>query len=360
VWRAGGAVDAQELEVIGLGALNVDLIAPRSNRDAGSVDDNETVATMQEILDRCAAEGLTPAMFLGGSAFNAIVMLAQLRTDLRLGMVGISAGAAYGVAESHGGRLGVLGIADLTRRSEHRPGLCLALLEEHRRRLYTSPEANVEIADYLREDDRPRESAARARVLHVTSLLEDPQVPGSNDVVKAVAGFVEAAKADNPALVLSFDPGSTWVDGLGRLPDLRRIYALADVLYVNPMEYGVLSGSPYPGGGRAASLLGLCPAGTQVVVKPIHQIVVHRADGFELSRVPRVDDDEAVDPTGAGDAVAAGVLAALGEGRSVTEGCRLGLRIAAQRVSDLGDRGHVDLRRALGELWPPGTSSVIG
>lgn len=347
----------QDLDVIGLGALNVDLIAPRRDSVAGPVDDDETVATMQEVLDRCTIESVVPAMFLGGSAFNAIVMLAQLRTGLRLGMVGISADADYGLVEAHGDRLGGLGIADLTRRSDDRPGLCLSLLEEHRRRLYTSPEANVEIADYLREDDRPRKAVALARVLHLTSLLEDPLIPGSNDVVRAVAGFVEAAKGDNPDLVLSFDPGSTWVAGLGRLPDLRRIYALADVLYVNPVEYRALSGSPYPGGGRAASLSGLCPAGTQVVVKPAHQIVVHGADGQVLARVPRVDNDAAVDPTGAGDAVAAGVLAALSEDRSVVDGCRLGLRIATQRVSDLGDRGHVDLRRALGDLWPDGTSA---
>ena len=351
-----GAVDVQDLDVIGLGALNVDFIAPRRRSVAGPVDDNETMATTREILDRCAAEDLTPELFLGGSAFNAIVMLSQLRTGLRLGMVGISAGADYGLVEAHGDRLRDLGIADLTRPSGHRPGLCLSLLEGHRRRLFTSPEANVEIADCLREDDRPRKAVALARVLHLTSLLEDPLVPGSNDVVRAVAGFVEAAKGDNPDLVLSFDPGSTWVAGLARLPDLRRIYALADVLYVNPVEYRALSGSPYPGGGRAASLSGLCAARTKVVVKPAHQIVVHRADGHELTRVPRVDNDAAVDPTGAGDAVAAGVLAALGEDRSVADGCRLGLRIATQRVSDLGDRGHVDLRQALGDLWPDGTS----
>jgi sugar/nucleoside kinase (ribokinase family) len=106
-------------------------------------------------------------------------------------------------------------------------------------------------------------------------------------------------------------------------------------------------------------LRGLCPDRTLIIVKPSSQIIVRHAAGFELARVPRVDDTAAVDPTGAGDAVAAGVLAALGQGRSIIEGCQLGLRIAAQRVSGLGDRGHLDLRNALGELWPPPASPPV-
>ena len=57
--------------------------------------------------------------------------------------------------------------------------------------------------------------------------------------------------------------------------------------------------------------------------------------------------------TGAGDAVAAGILAAVAEGRPITEGCNLGLRFAALRISDFGDRGHVDLLSRLGYVWPP-------
>jgi len=338
----GGEV---HFDVLGLGALNVDLIAAGPDADGGPDEDNETTATVEDIRAWLAAHGATPAAFLGGSAFNAMVMVAQLGIGLRLGMLGIAARPAPsdGLDTSHAERLVDLGIADVTRRSRRRPGLCLALSGVHRR-LFTAPEANLEVTDYLRYDPRARAAAAGARVLHLTSLLEDPHVAGSNEVAKGVAEFVETAKGDNRRLLLSFDPGRTWVDGLALLPDLRRIYALADVLFVNPQEHAAL--------GRGQSLDGLCSSHTVVVVKPTHEIVVQRADGFRVARVPRHEVAAAVDSTGAGDAVAAGVLAALGDGRNLVDGCRLGLRIAAQRVSDLGDRGHADLRRSLGALWP--------
>ena len=353
--RAAGALaDVQGLDVIGLGALNIDLIVTKPDVDDDDVEDGETPTTLREILDRLRAENLAPAAFLGGSAFNAMVMLAQLRIDLRLGMAGISAEPPDALAASHADRLAALHIVDLTRPSEQRPGLCLALSTWYGRRLHTAPEANLEIADHLGRDEQLRGAAARARVLHLTSLLEDPGVPGSTRVAQAVATFVETAKEDNPGLLLSFDPGKTWVDGLERLPDLRRIYALADVLYVNPQEMAVLSEGQ---GTRPRSLRGLCASYALVIVKPMHEIVVQHADGFLLARVPRSDDAVAVDPTGAGDAVAAGVLAALGQGRSVIDGCKLGLRIAALRVSEVGDRGHDNLAGVLGDVWE---SSVSG
>jgi sugar/nucleoside kinase (ribokinase family) len=326
-------------DVIGLGALNIDLIATR----AGVVVDTEDATTLGSIdatLARLRAANVVPEAFLGGSAFNALVMLAQLRTGLRLGMVGIS-GSGSGsdrVGESHAERLAALGIADLTRRSARRPGTCLALVEGHRRRLRAAPEANLEIADYLHTDDELLTVVASARVLHLTSLLEDPAVPGSDAVVRAVAWFVEKAKAANTDLQLSFDPGATWVDGLGRLPDLVRLYRLADVLYVSPQELALVRT--------------LCSPDAVVVEKAMHGVVVRRVDGAPIDRVPQLDRSVAVDPTGAGDAVAAGVLAALGEKRSVVDGCHLGLRIASHRISAPGDRGHTNLHTSLRTIWP--------
>jgi sugar/nucleoside kinase (ribokinase family) len=331
--------------VVGLGALNVDLIATAGEADAGPAEDNETTATIEEI--RARLRGVAqPVAFAGGSAFNAMVMLAQLDIGLRLGMLGITGepAAEDRLVGPHAERLAELGIADVTHRSARRPGLCLALSGVHHRRLFTAPEANLEVAAYLRDDAGPRDAVAAARVLHLTSLLEDPLAAGAGEVAARVADFVEAAKAANRALLLSLDPGRTWVDGLARLPELRRIYALADVLFVSTQERDTLR--------RGRTLQALCSSHTVVVVKSAHEIVVERADGFRVARVPRYEGAATVDATGAGDAVAAGVLAALGDGYNVVEGCRLGLRIAARRVADLGDRGHADLRRSLGVVWP--------
>lgn len=329
-----------------LGALNVDLTAaPVDGRAAPPTDrvveDGETPTTRRDNEARLAADGPAPVASLGGSAFNALVMLALLELDVRLGMVGVSARAAYGVPESHRERLARLGITDLTRHSSGRPGQCLAVAQGGRRHLYPAPEANLEIVEHLRDSHRVHAEMKDVDLLHVTSLLEDPA--GGGGVAAAVAGFVEVTKTAHPHLVLSLDPGSTWVDGLDRLPDLRRIYARADVLFVNPAELRRLDAH-----GVRASL----PRGSVVVLKAESELRVLDRSGATLATEPRRDRTAAVDPTGAGDAVAAGVLAALATGRSFREGCALGLRLAAQRVSAPGDRGLVNLRQAAGEPWP--------
>ena len=362
---AGGAVGeaGDDLDVVGLGALNVDLIAP-AEEHAGrfaDLEDNETLVETGEIGSRILAGGLATRTYLGGSAYNAMAMLAGLGAALRLAMIGISTEARDHRGRRHVDRLRELGVVDLTRRSSGRPGQCLALTEGNRRRLYTSPEANLGIARYLAADDRPRQAVAGARVLHLTSLLENPAAPGSDAVARAVAGFVEEAKAAHPALLVSFDPGRTWVDGLAGLSVLRRVYRLADLLYVSPQEYGVLSGRPFTGVVQEASLVGLCSPGATVIVKPTDEIVVRAATGRERARVPRADGTVAVDPTGAGDAVAAGVLAAQAAGGTLVEGCQLGLWIAARRVSAHGDGGHVGLARApLVFPWLRGPSAAHG
>jgi sugar/nucleoside kinase (ribokinase family) len=339
--------DARLPYVVALGALNVDLTAApptaaaATGVAAGPVEDGETPTTRRANEARLAGDGPAPLASLGGSAFNALVMLALLELDVRLGMVGVSARAAYGAPESHRERLARLGITDLTRHSSGRPGQCLAVAEGGRRHLYPAPEANLEIVEHLRDSHRLHAEMKDVDLLHVTSLLEDPA--GGSGVAAAVAGFVAVTKAAHPHLVLSLDPGATWVDGLDRLPDLRRLYALADVVFVNPAELRRLDAH-----GVRASL----PRSAVVVLKAESELRVLDRSGATLATEPRRDRTAAVDPTGAGDAVAAGVLAALATGRTLREGCALGLRLAAQRVSAAGDRGLVNLRQAAGEPWP--------
>jgi sugar/nucleoside kinase (ribokinase family) len=124
------------------------------------------------------------------------------------------------------------------------------------------------------------------------------------------------------------------------------VYALADLLYVSPDEYEVLSGRPYGDRRREAPLPGPRPPGATVIVKRRDEITVRDVAGVAVARVPCTDRTSAVDPTGAGDAVAAGVLAAHSVGGSVVDGCRLGLWIAAHRVSHQGDGGHRHLPAA--------------
>jgi sugar/nucleoside kinase (ribokinase family) len=339
-------------DVVALGALNIDLIAVQG---AGAdAEDTEVPTTSDEILRRIEDLSLPVEAFVGGSAFNALLMLAQLqRPRQRLAMLGVAArdGRQHGLRRSHVERLGDLHVDTPVALSDRPPGLCSSVPGPNGRKLRPAPEANLDVASYLRTD-RPRGVARRARILHLTSLLEDPERPGSTEVLDAVSEFVLEAKQMNPSMFLSFDPGQQWVQNLNRSA-LAALYDVADLLLVNLQEFEALTGSDLESAPAHRSLRHLCPRSTVVVVKGVDEVVLQHAAGFHLARIPQKQVVRPVDPTGAGDAVAAGILAALAESKSLVDGCTLGLRMAAVRVSHYGDRAHADLLSALGHTWEP-------
>ncbi len=342
---------AEQFDVVALGALNVDLVD--TSKSAIEVEDTEVVTTADEILQRIDSQGRSVLPFVGGSAFNALLMLAQLqRPRLRLAMLGMESDnrQPYGLLRSHAERLSELHVKVLTRSSSRPPGLCSAVPTVHGRKLRPAPEANLEIVRYL--TDEWLRAVQTARILHLSSLLEDPADPGSAAVLEAVAEFVDRAKASNPSLFLSLDPGLPWATDTERTP-LKAIYKQADLVFLNVQEFEAVTGADIDSRASLRSVRHLCPGGTAVVAKGVDEIILLHAAGHTISRVPQTTWVDPIDMTGAGDAVAAGILAAVAEGRPITEGCNLGLRIAALRISDFGDRGHVDLLSRLGYVWPP-------
>lgn len=339
-------------DVVALGALNVDLV--EISNSSIEVEDTEVTTTAEEILQRIDAHGRIVLPFAGGSAFNALLMLAQLqRPRLQLALLGISSDKQqpYGLLRSHVDRLSELCVTILTGASARPPGLCSAVPTVQGRKLRPAPEANLDVVGYL-DGDVPLRAVQNARILHLSSLLEDPLAPESDAVLQEVSEFVNRAKASNPSLFLSFDPGHPWVTGTDRAP-LRAIYRQADLLFLNVQEFEALTNADIDSPASLRSVRHLCPGGTAVVLKGVDEVILLHAAGHTISRVPQTVWADRVDMTGAGDAVAAGVLAALAEGRSINEGCALGLRIAALRISDFGDRGHEDLLSRLGYVWSP-------
>ncbi len=334
-----------------LGALNVDLIqAGESGSVQEEVRDSETLATPAEIWDQIRARNLSYEAFLGGSAFLTITLMAQLqRPGVRLGMIGVSADAPTGPTETHRARLARLHIDDLTARSSGVPGLCGAWPSPSGRILRTTPLANLEIVSHLKKAEIVA-AAAGADILHATSLLEDPYAAGPTPVADSVAEFIRRVRAASPGILISFDPGDTWVV-LKDTAAIRYLLREANLLFLNDEECEKLTGAHGDAASELRSLHELCPNGTMIVRKYVDRVLVQRSTEEDSVCVPKPAATTVIDPTGAGDALAAGVLTALAEGRGIAQGCDLGMRIAQHRIADYGDRGLTDLLAQLGSVW---------
>ena len=138
--------------------------------------------------------------------------------------------------------------------------------------------------------------------------------------------------------------------GLGRSVDPNSVSALvemggdtflewtsgADVLFPNLAEAQALAGCEEPGD-AAERLLERYPI---VAVKLAHDgVLVASREGLRLRR--SAPEGPVVDPTGAGDAFAAGFLAAIASGEDVTAATRSGLEAAARAIRQIGAWPHV-------------------
>ena len=122
------------VDVMALGALNVDWIVTDGGSESSPVEDTEVVGQSEEIIARVKAQRVKYLPFHGGSAFNAMLMLAQLRlADLSLGFIGIDTAPWHGITQSHMDRLRRLHVEVVTKSSTGKPGLCISIPGHHGR-----------------------------------------------------------------------------------------------------------------------------------------------------------------------------------------------------------------------------------
>ena len=155
--------------------------------------------------------------------------------------------------------------------------------------------------------------------------------PGSRAAVRRAM-----AEAAERGMTISVDPSSA--APLGAEPDFLEWVAAAGLLVPNADEARVLTGEDDPE--RAARALA-ARDGREVVVT-LGRAGALWTDGERVARAA-AEDVEAVDTTGAGDAFAAGLLAARADGAAPEEALAAGCRRAAEAVSRVGAR---PLRRA--------------
>lgn len=350
-----------DLDVVGMGAFNLDYLANASasttrpgvpalaTRIAELFADDPTPFewnTERSVDERKIYEALAEVnavsldATMGGSAFNAMFALAQMRLNLRLGFVGV-AGRVPIVGMSSVQQLAALGIDHrLVRRDDaHLCGICFALQLDGERTLLTHAGANAFMADHLTERfDDVVGYLASARVVHVTSFLD----PRTAAILGEVLAEVKHTSADT---LISFDPGHVWSSQ--RSPEVERIVELTDVLLVNNREFTEF-GEAQPGEPDAVvgeRLLGRYNKSMTVVVKRSEGVSALRFERGEVKvhvfRQMPLPDEEIEDATGAGDVFAAGLLAAASSNRlGVEMGSLLGMQLARHKLQYVGTRGH--------------------
>lgn len=358
------------LDVVGVGALNLDYIAgnptpgtsgARSFTDRLSellrlepghddeplewgVERQVDSRTIHSVIE--AVSSSRPDTMLGGSAFNAIHAIAKTKAGLRLGYVGV-AGRVPVIGLSAVQQLDSLGIDTryVRQDNENLCGICFSYSEDGDRTLLTHAGANEQIATYIEEEfDDLVAYLTSARIIHVTSFLDDRSA-------SALLSLLRAVKQTGRGNLISFDPGHVWSSN--PTPEVEGIVALSDYLLLNNREFAEI-GHRSPGeadevvAGRVLDRLD--SADGVVIVKRATGVWSHRRDDgrtqSEFYAHTPLSPEEIEDATGAGDVFAAGLLIVLASHRMQIElGALLGMQLARHKLRYVGNTGHAQFAK---------------
>ncbi len=312
------------MEVIGLGALNIDHIYKVERL----LEDGET--TVLE-TGSCA----------GGSAANTIYGLA--RFGVSTGFCGVVGTDDDGKTLLQDFQKAGVDTSRIRIKRGAKSGSVLCLSDKRgRRSLYVLPGAN----NQLTMADLDLAYINRANMLHLSSFADNAQFK----VVQELVGRLDAS------VKLSFAPGALYaVKGLKTLaPILRRTH----LLFINQGEVRQLTGKDVITGAESCLKQGcqkvVVTLGTGKKLKKTTAVGYIRDSESEYVIKPR-DIGAGTDTTGAGDAFAAGFIYGVLKDKGLKECGRLGNIVAQSSVSQIGARGGlptlVELAQRYHELY---------
>jgi sugar/nucleoside kinase (ribokinase family) len=260
------------------------------------------------------------AITAGGSAANTAAWLSYLGVPVTLGgVVGADDAGTARIAELAGA-----GVRPSVRRARQAPtGTIVVLSTDGERSMLCDRGAN----ELLSTEDVDAAFSDDVGHLHLsgyTLLDRRSRRAGRHALAVAAArGVSRSVDAASAAPLRRVEEFLTWVRGV-------------DLLFANVDEAGVLAGTP----GSAADLA------KHLATVTAHGIVKCGSDGAvwasasgEVVAVP-ADPATMRDPTGAGDAFAAGLLASWLAAGTPEEALRAGAALGARAVSGVGGRPH--------------------
>ena len=306
-----------DIEVIGLGALNID----HFYRVERILNDGETVVEETE-------------SFPGGSAANTIYGLAKL---------GVRAGFAGIVGDDAEGKILLedfqkVGVDTSQIRVKHgaKTGSTLCLSDRlGRRSLYIIPDAN----NLLNMDDLNLPYLNQARMLHISSFADEEQFKM----------LLELLNKLDSSIKISFSPGALYATK--GIKALNIILAKTYLLFVNRDEIRQLTAKDVIAGARSC-----IEQGCHIVVVTLGEgmrLEAYKGDSHRATTatcyIREAENEYVIEPlsqntvskidtTGAGDAFAAGFLYGLLKGKRLEECGYLGDIIARLVITKLGTR----------------------
>ncbi len=323
----GDRVQVTNIEVIGLGALNIDHIYMVER----ILEDGEAVVDEVE-------------SFAGGSAANTIYGLAKL--GVNTGFAGVVGNDAKGELMLRDfDKVGV-DTSQIRIKQGVKTGSVLCLSDSSgRRSLYVVPGANSRLI----MDDLDLDYVNQAKMLHLSSFASDRQF-------KVLPELMDRLE---PSVKLSFSPGALYAaKGLKVLsPLLARTY----ILFINQDELEQLTGEDFTAGAKAC-----LKQGCQIVVVTLGKgnrlasnkkatTICYIRDFENEYMVEPMIKAKVIDSTGAGDAFAAGFIYGLLKGKELEKCGRLGNITAQFSISKIGARQGLptltELSRRYRELY---------
>lgn len=310
------------MDVVGVGALNIDLLYKVSSLRFGAVEmtsGSKTYGTEEEfqaLLSDLTRSGQLMGRSGGGSAANTVYALARMgyRTAF-LGVIGKDDEGKFILSSMDGVDL------SMVKRHKH-SGKCLSLLADGDRSLLVLPNAN-DLFSYTEEDIA---FLNESRFVHMGSFAAD----GALTSQKMLMGYLD------DDVDVSFSPGELYARrGMKQLaPILER----TRILFLNSSEMELLTGKGPEEGARE-----LLDAGPRVVACTLGgdgSFIVSRNTEISIPARRTVVNDA----TGAGDVYAAGFLAGYLDGASLEACGKIGSSAAALSVTSYGRGGYPDER----------------
>jgi len=297
------------IEVVGLGALNIDHIYK-----------------VERILDDGEAMVTEAASFPGGSAANTIFGLARL--GVRTGFTGVVGDDTEGKILVQDFQKAGVDTSQIRVKSGAQTGSVLCLSDRlGKRSLYVIPGAN----NLLTIDDLDLDYINQARMLHLSSFVDDRQFKVLLELINRL----------DLSTKVSFTPGALYA--AKGLEALTPILARTHVLFINQNELKQLTK-----GDIAAGAEECLKQGCHIVVVTLGKGAIWK-NVMATSYIRDIENEyivepskqnmiSAIDTTGAGDAFATGFLYGLLNGKGLEVCGRLGDIVAQFSIRKVGAR----------------------